>query len=63
MIAVNAGAKLTGYGFLIFIGSSLCWIAASAIQDEHALLWQNLVLLIINMVGAWRYLVVKAKND
>ncbi|MEM7689318.1 MAG: hypothetical protein AAF291_09875 [Pseudomonadota bacterium] len=56
LVALNAGAKVTGWGFVIFSLSSLIWITASAIDGNDPLVAQNLVLLGINLFGIYRYL-------
>ena len=62
MVALNAGARITGIGFIIFSGSSVVWIAASLLDGNNPLAVQNLVLLGINLFGIYRYLFRGAKN-
>lgn len=59
MIALDLGRRATGWGFAIFVGSNLAWIAGSLIQDDWALLSQNVVLLAIDLFGVHRYLIRK----
>ncbi|MEW4466970.1 hypothetical protein AB1K62_03960 [Parasphingorhabdus sp. JC815] len=56
LVALNAGAKVTGIGFIIFTISSLIWITASVADGNNPLAVQNVVLLIINIFGIYRYL-------
>jgi hypothetical protein len=56
LVALNAGAKITGWGFVVFSVSSLIWIGASAAAGNTPLVAQNLVLLAINLFGIYRYL-------
>jgi hypothetical protein len=42
-------------GFVIFVIASILWIA-SALGETPCLLIQNVVLLLINLVGIWRWL-------
>ena len=56
LVALNAGARITGIGFIIFSGSSVVWIAASLIDGNNPLAIQNIVLLGINLFGVYRYL-------
>ncbi|MEE2690020.1 MAG: hypothetical protein VX640_00640 [Pseudomonadota bacterium] len=58
LVAVHAGARVTGIGFLIFIVSSVSWVAFGAIEDQHGLVVQNVVLTAINIFGVYRYLIV-----
>lgn len=62
LVALNAGARITGIGFIIFSGSSVVWIAASLIDGNNPLAVQNLVLLGINIFGIYRYLLRKPKS-
>ena len=56
LVALNAGAKVTGIGFVIFCVSSVVWIAASVMEGNNPLAIQNIVLLGINVFGIYRYL-------
>ena len=56
LVALNAGAKVTGIGFVIFTGSSIIWIGASLADGNNPLAVQNVVLLVINVFGIYRYL-------
>lgn len=59
-IAADLGRRATGWAFALFITSSIAWIAAGLMAEEQALLWQNLVLLGVNVVGVYRWLWRKA---
>tara|TARA_R100001244_G_scaffold6593_40_gene8510 strand:- start:14507 stop:14767 length:261 start_codon:yes stop_codon:yes gene_type:complete len=56
MVALNAGARITGWGFVLFCGSSIVWVAASLLDGNSPLAIQNVVLLGINLLGVYRYL-------
>jgi hypothetical protein len=56
MTASNLGARITGYGFCVFLAGSLCWIAAALMTGQQALLWTNAVLTGLNIFGIWRWL-------
>jgi hypothetical protein len=56
MVAANAGARVSGIGFIIFSVSSLIWIATSVMGGNSPLAVQNVVLLGINLFGVYRYL-------
>lgn len=62
MIAVDGGRRLTGTGFVVFTASSLFWIWGALLKDTEALWTQNLVLLAINMLGVYRYLIRRPRN-
>lgn len=61
--ASNLGARITGYGFGIFLIGSLAWIATALLTDQPALLWTNLVLTGLNIFGMWRWLGRQAKVE
>ena len=56
MTAANLGSRITGYGFVIFTFGALCWIAVGVSTDEPALLWTNVVLIVLDTFGIWRWL-------
>ena len=59
MVALHAGTRITGIGFLIFLVSSVSWTIFGLIENDHGLVVQNVVLTAINIFGAWRYLIVQ----
>lgn len=59
MVAGDFGRRVTGWGFVIFTGSSVAWIVSGLMDAEGALATQNVVLFAINVFGVWRYLVLK----
>ncbi len=61
--ASNLGARITGYGFGIFLVGSLAWIATALLTDQAALLWTNGVLTVLNVFGMWRWLGRQAKVE
>jgi hypothetical protein len=63
MVSLNAGAKISGSGFVLFSGSSIVWIAASLLDGNNPLAVQNIVLLGINLFGVYRYLWRKPKAE
>ena len=62
MVSFDAGRKITGWGFVIFVASSIAWMAGSALTHDWALGTQNVVLFGINLFGVYRYLVRKKPN-
>lgn len=60
LVALNLGARITGWGFLIFIFSSVGWIAFALLEREIPLAIQNGVLFCVNVIGVWRYWFLKA---
>lgn len=61
--ASNLGARITGYGFGIFLVGSLAWIAVAVATGQPALLWTNAVLTALNIFGMWRWLGRQAKVE
>ena len=63
MVAANFGTRITGWGFVVFSVGSVAWIVIGAATDQPALLWQNVFLLVVNIVGIWRWLAVRARYE
>lgn len=61
--ASNLGARITGYGFVIFLFGSLAWLSVGMMTHQHALLWTNAALTILNIWGIWRWLGRQAKLE
>ena len=56
MTASNLGSRVTGYGFVLFTIGAICWIGVGAMTNQPALLWTNIVLIILDIFGIWRWL-------
>lgn len=65
IVSLNLGAQKTGYGFIIFVSSSLSLIAWAFMGEQGlAIGIQNIVLLVINCIGVYRYLIAhEAKGE
>lgn len=63
IVSLDLGRRWTGFGFVIFVTSSIALIAWGFL-DENAqgIGWQNIALLAINCVGVWRYLLSKRER-
>ena len=59
MIAWDHSRRITGYGFILFCTTSIAWIVAGVINGQPPLAAQNVVLLVINSFGVYRYLIRK----
>ena len=59
MVSLDSGRRVTGYGFALFVASSIAWIAGSVLTKDFALGTQNAVLFGINLFGVYRYLIRK----
>ena len=53
LVASNTGA--TKWGFVIFAVASVLWIAAGLADRIYSLATLNAVLLVVNLVGIWRW--------
>jgi hypothetical protein len=56
MVAANWNARVTVAGFVIFIVASLAWMADGWMESKASLIIQNAILLLINILGVWRWL-------
>ncbi len=56
MTAANLGARITGWGFVVFTLGSLAWSAVGLTSGQTNLLATNLFLTLVNLVGIWRWL-------
>lgn len=63
IVAGNFGARITGYGFIIFAIGSVAWMTVGFFTEQPNLLWQNVALLVINLIGVWRWLGLRARYD
>ena len=63
MTAANLGARITGYGFCVFLVGSLAWLFVGFHTGQPALIWTDAVLSVLNIFGVWRWLGVRAKID
>jgi hypothetical protein len=61
--AANLGARVTGWGFVTFTVGSVCWSGYAMATDQPNLLWQNVFLTVVNLVGVWRWLGRRARFD
>lgn len=62
IVSLNVGRKWTGWAFVIFVTSSIALIFWGFLNDEgEGIGAQNIVLLIINVVGVYRYLIAREK--
>lgn len=59
MVAMDYGRRTTGWGFVIFVLSSVAWIVGALLAKDGALGTQNAVLFAINLFGVYRYLIRK----
>ena len=60
IVSLDLGRRPTGWAFVIFVTSSLALIGWGFLNDEgEGIGIQNAVLLVINLIGVYRYLIRK----
>ncbi|WP_353205413.1 hypothetical protein [Sphingomonas sp.] len=62
MVSLDRGRRLTGWGLVLFAVSAVAWMGGAVLTRDFALGTQNAVLLVIDLYGAYRYLIRKASN-
>lgn len=63
IVASNLGARITGFGFVIFTVGSVSWSILGVATGQDNLLWQNVVLTGLNLFGIWRWLGWQARIE
>ena len=63
LTAANLGTRVTGWGFVVFTIGSIAWTTYGATTGQSNLVWQNLFLTAVNLVGVWRWLGRQARLD
>jgi hypothetical protein len=63
MTASNLGSRVTGWGFAVFLAGSILWTALGVLTGQPNLVWQNVVLSLLNVFGMWRWLGRQAKIE
>ena len=63
IVSLDLGRRWTGFGFVIFVTSSIALIGWGFLGPEaKGIGTQNLVLFVINVIGVYRYLIRKKLN-
>lgn len=63
MTASNLGARITGYGFVVFTLGSVAWFTLGWLTNQQPLIWTNVVMTFLNLFGVWRWLGRQAKVE
>lgn len=63
MTAANLGPRFTGWGFVVFTVGAVAWAAVGMATGQANLVWQNAILLVIDLIGVWRWLGREARYD
>lgn len=61
MVSLDLGRRITGWGFVLFVTSSIAWITGALMTRDEPLWTQNIVLFGINCFGIYRYLIRRKK--
>jgi len=61
MTASNLGARVTGWGFVVFTVGAAAWIVVGIATNQTQLLWSNIFLGFVNLFGIWRWLGRRAR--
>ena len=61
MTAANLGARVTGWGFVVFTIGAVSWIVVGLTSGQQQLLYSNLFLGIVDLFGIWRWLGRRAR--
>ena len=56
MTAANLGARVTGWGFIVFAFGSIAWTIVGMASGQTNLIATNAFLTLVNVVGIWRWL-------
>ena len=60
IVSLDLGRRPTGWAFVIFVSASLALIGWGFLNDEgEGIGMQNIALLLINLIGVYRYLIRK----
>ncbi|WP_424631752.1 hypothetical protein [Bradyrhizobium sp. SYSU BS000235] len=55
LVAANWNARVMVSGFSIFIVASVAWMVDGWLEEKASLVIQNVILLLINILGIWRW--------
>jgi hypothetical protein len=61
VLAARVRPRLIGWAFVVLTFASLIWVGIGTLTKEYALMAQNVVLTLINILGIYRWLVWKGK--
>lgn len=61
MTASNLGARVTGWGFVVFTVGSICWTTLGVVTGQQQLVLSNIFLTFVNLLGIYRWLGRQAK--
>jgi hypothetical protein len=60
IVSLDLGRRWTGFGFVIFVTSSIALVLWGFLSDKgEGIGTQNVILFVINIIGVYRYLIRK----
>ena len=63
LVALDLGRRITGWAFVLFVTSSAALIGWGFMQpDATGIGVQNIVMLLINLIGVYQYLIRKKES-
>ena len=63
MVAGNFNTRVTGWGFVVYTIGAIAWCVQGVVTGQHNLLWANGFLLLVDIVGIYRWLFRRARLD
>lgn len=64
LVAADLGRRITGWAFVLFVTSSIALVAWGFLQPDSAGIGvQNVLMLVINLIGVYQYLIRKGRAD
>ncbi|MEH3159392.1 MAG: hypothetical protein PGN08_10985 [Sphingomonas taxi] len=57
LVSLDWGRRDTGWAMVLFCLSAVAWITGAVLMRDWALGSQNVVLLLIDLLGVYRYLI------
>ena len=61
-ILLAANIRISGYGYILFIISSVAMLIVGLSTDNHQLVTMNLLFTVINCIGAYRWLTPRTRS-
>ena len=63
LVALDLGRRITGWAFVLFVTSSAALIGWGFMQpDAKGIGVQNIIMLLINLIGVYQYLIRKKES-
>jgi hypothetical protein len=62
LVAANVGRLVTGWAFILYTIAAGAWIVSALMNDTMPLAIQNGILLVIDLVGIYQYLLNPRKK-